>query len=156
MSEPSSGTADEVLHLPSGGGAVAGIGSTVDVDLNTGTASAVLDLHLPTGPNAIRPEMTLRYHSGAGDGSFGPGWTLGLLTITRKLEPAPASRAQDFTLVGVADLLAMGDGRYRPAVDSTHVHLARRRRCAAPQPGGLGHPPPGAALRASPGPTARR
>jgi len=128
MSKPG-GTSDQILNLPTGGGAVSGTGSSFDVDLNTGTASATLGLVLPTGRNGIKPTITLRYHSGAGDGPFGMGWTLGLLTITRKLDPAPrrfrGEAVGAYTLVGVGDLVAMADGRYRPAVETVRQLIRR-------------------------------
>ena len=74
--EATSGVDETVLALPKGGGAVQPIGTTFDVDLNTGTGSFTIPLELPTGPNAIRPELSLLYSSGAGDGIFGIGWTL--------------------------------------------------------------------------------
>jgi hypothetical protein len=68
-----SGIDDEVLSLPAGGGAVSSISPTFDVDLNTGTASVSIPLELPPGPNGLRPDLSLRYHSGAGDGILGLG-----------------------------------------------------------------------------------
>jgi RHS repeat-associated protein len=118
-----SGTADEILNLPSGGGSVSGQGGDFSVDLNTGTATAKFDFSVPAGPNGILPPATLQYSAGAGDGPFGMGWSLGLMSIQRKL--TPAADAPDMTapgayaLVGVGDLVAMGANRYRPTVDST-------------------------------------
>jgi RHS repeat-associated protein len=124
-----SGTADEILNLPKGGGSVGGTGSAFDVDLNTGTASVGFSLPMPTGPNGIKPTITLRYHSGTGDGAFGMGWTLAFLTIARKRDPAPKRLRQeavgDYTLLGVGDLMRMADGRYRPTVDTTRQVIRR-------------------------------
>jgi RHS repeat-associated protein len=118
-----SGTAAEILNLPSGGGSVSGSGPSFSVDLNTGTLAAGLDLHLPTGPNGVIPNVSLSYSSAAGDGPFGIGWSLGTLTIARKV--SPSADPQDpmapgtYTMSGVGDLVDMGSGRYRPTVDST-------------------------------------
>ena len=51
----SSGTADEILNLPSGGGSVSGSGTTFNVDLNTGT----LKFRVPHGdtPDSIRAAL---------------------------------------------------------------------------------------------------
>ena len=118
-----SGTADEILNLPSGGGSVGGDGGDFSVDLNTGTATLKFDLTVPAGPNGLTPPHTLQYSAGAGDGPFGMGWSLGLMTIRRKIvpalggaEPTPPGTC---TLVGVGELVDMGAQRFRPIVDST-------------------------------------
>jgi RHS repeat-associated protein len=118
-----SGTAAEILNLPSGGGSVSGSGTSFSVDLNTGTLVAGVDLHLPAGPNGILPNLALSYSSAAGDGPFGIGWSLGTLTITRRISPSadpqdPTSPGT-YTMSGAGDLVDMGGGRYRPAVDTT-------------------------------------
>ncbi len=122
MSKPS-GTANEILNLPSGGGSVSGQGSEFGVDLNTGTATAKFDLTLPAGPNGIMPPCSLQYSAGSGDGPFGMGWSLGLMTIRRKITPAadaPDPTAPGaYSLVGVGDLVDMDGTRFRPTVDST-------------------------------------
>jgi RHS repeat-associated protein len=120
--EPTSGVDDEVLALPKGGGAVQAIGTTFDVDLNTGTGSFGIPLELPMGPNAIRPNLTLRYSSGAGDGPFGLGWTLALMSVTRRTDLAVPTYgpADSFALAGNENLVATGPGEYRPVVDTLH------------------------------------
>ncbi|MGA2736451.1 MAG: toxin TcdB middle/N-terminal domain-containing protein [Bryobacteraceae bacterium] len=119
----SSGTADEILNLPSGGGSVSGAGTGFSVDLNTGTLSAGLDLTLPAGPNGILPQISIQYSSGNGDGPFGMGWSLGTLMILRKISPSadpPDPTAPGYySMSGVGDLVDMGSGRYRPTVDTT-------------------------------------
>jgi hypothetical protein len=118
-----SGTAAEILNLPSGGGSASGSGPSFSVDLNTGTLAAGLDLHLPAGPNGLIPSISLSYSSAAGDGPFGIGWSLGTLMITRKI--SPSADPQDptapgtYTMSGAGVLVDMGNGRYRPTVDST-------------------------------------
>ncbi len=122
MAKPS-GTASEILNLPSGGGSVSGSGSSFSVDLNTGTLNAALDFSLPAGPNGIMPQISLQYSASSGDGPFGIGWSLGTLTMLRKITPDFSSSSADatgtYSLTGVGDLVDMGSGRYRPTVDST-------------------------------------
>jgi RHS repeat-associated protein len=122
MSKPS-GTANEVLNLPSGGGSVSGSGSSFSVDLNTGTLAAALNLGLPTGPNGLKPPISLQYSSSSGDGPFGIGWSLGTLMILRKITPSAAppdpTATGTYSMTGVGDLVDMGGGRYRPTVDAT-------------------------------------
>ena len=118
-----SGTAEEILNLPSGGGSVSGSGTSFSVDLNTGALVAGLDLHLPAGPNGIIPNVSLTYSSAAGDGPFGIGWSLQTLAVYRTI--SPSADPQDptapgtYSMSGVGDLVDMGSGRYRPMVDST-------------------------------------
>lgn len=122
MSKPS-GTADEILNLPSGGGSVSGAGTGFNVDLNTGTLTAGLELTLPTGPNSIVPKLSLQYAVSNGDGPFGLGWSLGTLMILRKITPSAdpqnPTAPGTYSMTGVGDLIDMGGGRYRPTVDAT-------------------------------------
>lgn len=122
MTKPT-GTAAELLDLPSGGGSVAGQGAGFTVDLNTGTGTAAFELTVPAGPNGIAPTLTLGYATTSGAGPFGLGWSLGFATITRRITPSadapdPASTGY-YSLLGSGDLVDMGAGRYRPTVDTT-------------------------------------
>jgi RHS repeat-associated protein len=118
-----SGTADEILNLPSGGGSVSGSGDSFDVDLNTGTATAQFEFTIPAGPNGVLPPFRLAYSAGSGDGPFGIGWSLGLMMIRRKITPSAAapdpSAVGTYSLVNVGDLVRVGADRYRPTVDAT-------------------------------------
>jgi RHS repeat-associated protein len=121
MSKPS-GTSAEIVNLPSGGGSVSGSGASFNVDLNTGNATAGLDLLIPTGPNGLKPSLTLFYSTSSGDGAFGLGWSVGWATISRKITPAsdpqnPAGVGA-YVLQGVGDLVDVGGGRFRPIVDT--------------------------------------
>lgn len=121
-----SGVDAQALSLPSGGGAVQGLGATFETDLNTGTGSYSVPIDLPCGPNGLQPTVTLRYHSAAGNGPFGLGWTLGAMTIARKTDGripdyGPGDR---FVLVGVDDLVPVAGG-YRPRVDTMHARIVR-------------------------------
>jgi RHS repeat-associated protein len=122
MTTPS-GTADEILNLPSGGGSVSGPETSFSVDLNTGTLTAAIDLALPAGPNGILPQISLQYSSAGGDGPFGRGWSLGTVEILRKVTPGAAppdpTAPGYYSMSGVGDLVDMGSGRFRPTVDAT-------------------------------------
>jgi RHS repeat-associated protein len=122
MSKPT-GTSAELLQLPSGGGAVTAASAGFNVDQNTGTGAATFQLVLPTGPNGIRPPLSLTYATTSGSGPFGMGWSLGLATVLRKITPVIGPQDQTspgtYSLVGAGDLLDMGAGRYRPVVDAT-------------------------------------
>lgn len=65
------------VSLPSGGGAVQGIGETFRPDVFSGTAGYSIPLPLTTGRGFI-PNLQLHYNSGNGNGIFGAGWKLSL------------------------------------------------------------------------------
>lgn len=111
-------TSDEVLHLPPGGGAVTSSGTDFDIDLNTGSAGTSLPLALPAGPNGLRPELTLRYHSGAGADWLGLGWTLGLPRITMRAGGAFGSDTPRPALDGVGALWPRADSGWAPVSDT--------------------------------------
>jgi hypothetical protein len=123
-----SGISSEVLSLPKGGGAVQGLGTTFETDLNTGTGSFSIPLDAPAGPNAIQPRLMVRYHSAAGNAEFGMGWTLGQVTVGRTIEGRIPDYGPDddaFTLIGVEALVPLGGGLYRPRVDTMHWRIRR-------------------------------
>ncbi|WP_404782301.1 SpvB/TcaC N-terminal domain-containing protein [Streptomyces pristinaespiralis] len=66
------------VSLPKGGGALRGIGETFGVQI---------PVPAPQGRSGFGPSLTLSYDSGAGNGPFGLGWSLGLGTVTRKTCP---------------------------------------------------------------------
>ncbi|KAF2469526.1 SpvB-domain-containing protein [Lindgomyces ingoldianus] len=73
------------LNLPKGGGAIRGLGETLEVDTATGTASASIPIQTSPARNGAQPDLTLKYNSGNGNGPFGLGWQLdGIPSITRK------------------------------------------------------------------------
>ena len=54
-----SGIASQVIPLPSGGGALQGIGETFAPDLFTGTGNLTVPIALPPGRNGFQPELSL-------------------------------------------------------------------------------------------------
>ncbi len=113
MSDPTGG---EVLRLPPGGGAVTASGTDFDIDLNTGSAGLSLPLTLPAGPNGVRPDVALHYHSGGGADWLGLGWSLSLARIT--LRPLRSGGPAQPALDGVGELWPRLDGGWAPEVDS--------------------------------------
>jgi RHS repeat-associated protein len=110
----------QVPSLPDGGGAVTGLGETFTPDPATGTGSYAIPLDLPNGPDSIGPRLSLRYDTGGGNGTFGNGFSLPLLRLTRSVTSGfPRYDGRDtLTLEGVGDLAATGGGSYRPAIDT--------------------------------------
>ena len=74
------------LSLPTGGGAIKGIGETFQANLFSGTASQSVPIALSPGRGGFGPSLSLAYSSGYGNGVFGLGWQLSLPRITRKTE----------------------------------------------------------------------
>src|SRR3984957_5743348 len=63
------------VSLPKSGGAIRGLGEKFSVGVATGTAS--LAVPLPLSAARMTPQLALAYDSGAGNGPFGFGWSLG-------------------------------------------------------------------------------
>lgn len=72
--------------LPTGGGAVRGVGEAFATDPMTGTGSLSIPLGLPPGRAGFGPGLSLDYDSGAGNGVFGLGWNLGPAAVSRRTE----------------------------------------------------------------------
>lgn len=139
------------VELPRGGGAIRGIGEKFAANPVTGTGSLTIPLPLSPGRSEFTPSLALAYDSGAGQGSFGMGWGVGLPTITRKTDKGlptyqDAAERDVFVLSGAEDLVPTtgADGRplqlarsvdgrdyavvrYRPRVEGLHARIERWR-----------------------------
>lgn len=71
-----SGVSPQVISLPSGPGAVEGLGESFEPQLNTGSGHYALPFKLPPGRAGFTPAAGLIYDSGNGNGSVGFGWRL--------------------------------------------------------------------------------
>ncbi|HOC70732.1 MAG TPA: SpvB/TcaC N-terminal domain-containing protein, partial [Candidatus Hydrogenedentes bacterium] len=81
-----SGVAPQVLSLPSGPGAVEGLGESFEPQLNSGTASYAVPLKAAPGRAGFAPQLVLRYNGGWGNGTVGMGWRLDLPGIQRQTD----------------------------------------------------------------------
>lgn len=118
---------DGSLPLPEGGGAQSPTGQDFQVDLATGSGSYRIPFALPVGPRQIRPELALVYGSGYGNGICGPGWVLPLAAISRSTvhgRPAYDDGLDTFSYGG-QPLVAVGGGRFRPAVEKDFQRIER-------------------------------
>src|SRR6516165_2811991 len=79
-----SGTSSQIISLPSGGGALHGIGEKFSPDLHTGTGNFTVPIALPPGRNGFQPQLNLLYSTGNGNGLFGLGWSLSIPGVCRK------------------------------------------------------------------------
>ncbi len=143
----SSPSAPEIpsLKLSQGGGALRGIDEKSSVNPSTGTASLSLPLPITPGRSGFSPSLSLSYDSGAGNGPFGLGWTLGCPAISRKTDKGvPRYRNDDvFLISGTEDLVPAlkADGtpdafekdghqvrRYRPRIEGSFSRIERWKR----------------------------
>lgn len=74
------------ISLPKGGGAIRGMGEKFAANPVTGTGSMTVPIATSPGRSGFGPQLSLSYDSGAGNGSFGFGWSLSLPSITRKTD----------------------------------------------------------------------
>lgn len=116
----SSETQEQILSLPKGGGAIQGLGETFQPDLHTGTGSFSIPLDIPNGPNDIAPKLSLFYQTGAGQGPFGMGFSLNLLTIQRSMNKRIPTYLDDdpLILMGGGELVDVGGRKFRLKEDT--------------------------------------
>src|SRR5215831_7343863 len=119
-----SGVSNQVISLPTGGGALQGIGEKFSPDLHTGTGNFTVPLALPTGRNGFQPQLSLVYSTGNGNGPFGLGWALNIPGVSRKTSKGIPTYAQNddvFVLSGAEDLVPVeerkGTTRYVPRTE---------------------------------------
>jgi len=100
------------ISLPKGGGAIRGIGEKFAANPVTGTGSMTVPIAMSPGRSGFGPQLALSYDSGAGNGPFGLGWSLGLPQITRKTDKGlprydDAGESDVFILSGAEDLVPL-------------------------------------------------
>ena len=131
--DPTSG--GTVISLPSGGGALSGLGEKFSPDLFTGTGNFSVPIALPPGRGGLTPQLSLTYSTGHGNGPFGLGWALSLPGVSRKTSrgvPRYLDRDPDtpdtFVLSGAEDLVPVagagtGRVRYRPRTEGLFARI---------------------------------
>ena len=112
------------VTVPRGGGAIRGLDEKLAVDAATGTCATSVRIPFSSGRAGFTPAFSLAYDSGAGNGPFGFGWSIGLPEIRRKTDMGLPRYCQGdesdvFILTGADDLVpALND-------DGTRVTLSR-------------------------------
>lgn len=111
------------VSLPTGGGAIRGIGEKFSTNPVTGTGSMSVPFATSPGRSGFSPQFALNYDSAAGNGPFGFGWSLSLPSVTRKTDKGlpQYNDAQDsdiFILSGAEDLVPA----YRQDADTTWIN----------------------------------
>ena len=74
------------ISLPKGGGSLKSIDEKFTVNSVNGTASFSIPLPFSPGRMGANPAFSLSYNSGAGNGVFGLGWSVGMPCIQRKTD----------------------------------------------------------------------
>ena len=131
------------MSLPKGGGAIKGIGEKFAANPVTGTGSLSIPLPLSSGRSGFTPALTLSYDSGAGNGPYGFGWSVGYPSITRRTDRGlprylDNQESDVFILSGAEDLVPVvnADGsrfeeqregyrvtRYRPRIEGLFARI---------------------------------
>ncbi|HEX9766310.1 MAG TPA: toxin TcdB middle/N-terminal domain-containing protein [Nitriliruptorales bacterium] len=121
------GAAAEVRGAPAGGGATRSIGDTFEPDLHTGAGGYAIGLWFPDGPGRLRPELSLSYSSGVGNGPFGVGWRLQTVQVTRRTDVGvPTYGLDDRLLLDGAELVEVSPGVYRARLESSFMLVERQ------------------------------
>lgn len=127
-----SGVSQQVVSLPSGGGAISGMGEKFSPDLHTGTGNFTIPITLPAGRNGFQPELNLVYTTGGGNSAFGLGWDLSIPGVTRKTSggvPKYDDVNDVLILSGAEDLVpvAVAGNRtqYRPRTEGLYAIIER-------------------------------
>jgi RHS repeat-associated protein len=135
----------QAISLPKGGGAIRGIGEKFGANPVTGTGSMSVPIAASPGRSRFGPQLSLGYDSGAGNGPFGFGWSLGLPQISRKTDKGlprydDAAESDVFLLSGAEDLVPVPrqdrrrEGftvrRYRPRIEGLFALIERWTRDA--------------------------
>src|SRR5436305_166294 len=131
-----SGTLEQVISLPKGGGALHGIGEKFSPDLYTGTGNFTVPIALLPGRNGFQPQLNLVYSTGNSNGYFGLGWSLSIPGVSRKTshglpryqDGAPRVDERDtFILSGAEDLVVIQDTQekthYRPRTEGLFAQI---------------------------------
>ncbi len=98
------------ISLPNGGGALKGIDEKFKVNSANGTSAFSIPLPITPGRAGFSPRLSLNYNSGSGNGPFGLGWSVDLISIKRKTDKnIPRYRSgideDTFMLSGAEDLV---------------------------------------------------
>jgi hypothetical protein len=123
--------AADLISLPTGGGAIPGIGGTFQPDLHTGTGNLSIPVELPAGRHGLTPSLTLSYSTGNPNGPFGLGWALSVPQVRRKTDqgiPRYDPALDTFILSGAEDLVPVSDTgsgsvRYRPRGEAGYARI---------------------------------
>jgi hypothetical protein len=131
-----------VISLPSGVGAIGGLGEKFSADLFTGTGNFSVPIGVPAGRGGVQPQESVSFSTGGGNGVFGLGWSLSLPGISRTtsrglpryrdMATPDGEPADIFILSGAEDLVPVagapaGRVRYRPRTEGLFARIEHVR-----------------------------
>jgi len=76
-----SGVRATAFSLPSGPGSMRGLGGSFQPDLNTGSGSYQVSIHLPKGTAGVTPSLALGYDTGGSNGLVGSITVLSMVML---------------------------------------------------------------------------
>lgn len=130
-----SGTSNQVISLPQGGGALSGMGEKFAPDLHSGTGNFTVPIALPAGRNGFQPELSLVYSTGNGNSPYGLGWSLSVSGVMRKTSqgiPQYNDQLDTFVLSKAEDLVLVekiaGITRYRPRTEGLFARIEHHQQ----------------------------
>ncbi len=98
-------------RMPSGGGALCGMGESFDANEFSGAASISVPL-ATAAARGFEPQLALSYSPGAGNGAFGLGWDIDLPSIARSTgHRIPRYDDSDTFVLNGARLVPLDSGR---------------------------------------------
>ena len=86
LADDKSGVTPNTISVPTGPGAIEGLGESFQPTLNTGTASYGISLKVPPGTAGHAPALRLAYEGGGGNGPLGFGWSLPMPCVQRRAD----------------------------------------------------------------------
>lgn len=132
-----SGTSNQIISLPKGGGAQHGIGEKFSPDLHTGTGNFTVPIALPPGRNGFQPQLNLVYSTGNGNSPFGLGWNLSIPGVSRQTSkgiPRYEDAKDIFVLSGAEDLVPVEKQsdftRYQPRTEGLFAKIIHHRNAS--------------------------
>ncbi|MEV0384751.1 toxin TcdB middle/N-terminal domain-containing protein [Nonomuraea sp. NPDC050643] len=123
-----SGASPQAVALPTGGGAVRGLGESFEADLNSGTGNYRVPLDLPPGVRNLQPPLSLVYSTGVGNGPLGLGWVLAQGAVSRRTfrgVPAYDDERDTFLYNGTTELARTAGGGFRALTEHAFERFER-------------------------------
>ncbi|MEM9550865.1 MAG: toxin TcdB middle/N-terminal domain-containing protein [Pseudomonadota bacterium] len=121
------GAAPTAVAPPSGTGFTAGLGENFSLDLNSGQVTFSIPFDLPDGVAGHKPNVTLEYVHGQGNGPFGQGWRLKMREISRRLDlGTPEAEAREVFFDGPNEIRERGDGSFASIRESMFSRYERQ------------------------------
>ena len=109
------------VTLPTGGGAIRGIGETFATNPATGSGAVTVPIFASPARAGLSPRLSLSYDSAGGNSAFGFGWRFDLPAVTRRTDRglpryADAESSDVFLLSGSEELVPVLDPAGAPDV----------------------------------------